>query len=354
MRLQKLQLSYVISGARMILASIYIAICTASVGSVLILGAPNWWALTLLAAISVAVVGVPHGGLDHWAGRRLLSRRFADRWWLVFFITYLAVAVGFAASWIAFPVSTVLVFFIASAWHFGREDYKANLNDGSDKQTVKLMRKVFGHFRSMAVGGLVIWIPTLVRPDEMRGLLSLIIPASGSIGEAQQVVLYTQWLSLLLVPIAGFVVCKNLVSGANDLKHWVPLATAAVSIFTPILLSFTIYFCAWHSVQGLHRLQRQERLTNRQFAWATLPLSVMAVAGIVFFGWYFQDATTALVTGGRAPVLQTLFIGLSAIAVPHLLLHEMEDGASYFESCGTWRTSSSCAETPRLEKGIMS
>ncbi|MCY2976861.1 MAG: Brp/Blh family beta-carotene 15,15'-dioxygenase [Planctomycetota bacterium] len=338
----------------MILASIYIAICTASIGSVFMLGAPDWRVLALLAAISVAVVGVPHGGLDHWAGRRLLSRRFSDRWWLVFFISYLSVAVGFAASWIAFPVLTVLVFFIASAWHFGREDHKANLNVGSGRQQIKIMQKVFGHVQCMAVGGLVIWVPALMRPDEMLWLLRSIIPASGSGGDAQEVVLWTQWLSLILVPIAAFVITINVLSDPNELKQWVPVATVAISVFTPILLSFTIFFCAWHSIQGLRRLQRRERLTNIQFAWATFPMSAMAVAGIVFIGWFFQDATSAFAVGEQSPVLQTLFIGLSAIAVPHLLLHEMEDGASYLRSDGIRQSANSYADTLRLQKGTAS
>ncbi len=338
----------------MILASIYMAICTASIGCVLIFGAPDWRALALLATLSVAIVGVPHGGLDHWTGRRLLLSRFGARWWVVFFVSYLAIAVVFAISWIAFPVATVLVFFIASAWHFGREDYKANFNLGSDYQPTQIMQRVFGHFQCMAVGGIVIWIPSLSRPDEMRWLLDLIIPAAELGDEAQQVVLWAQWLSVVLLPIAGFVLARNLLSDPYDKKHWVPVATTAMGILTPILLSFTIYFCAWHSIQGLRRLQRQEHLANRQFAFATLPLSVTAVAGIGFMGWFFQDAATVLATGEQSPVLRTLFIGLSAIAVPHLLLHEVEDSKSYSKSIGVRQSANSYSDTPMLQKGVAS
>jgi Brp/Blh family beta-carotene 15,15'-monooxygenase len=245
------------------------------------------------------------------------------------------------------------LFFIASAWHFGREDYKSNLDFGCNQQPIEKIQKVFGHFQCMALGGLVIWIPALIRPDEMCWLLGLIIPVSEAGSEAQQVVLWTQRLSLVLVPIAVFIVVRNFLSGPNNVMHWVPVATVAIGVFTPILLSFTIYFCAWHSVQGLRRLRRKERLTYTQFAWATFPLSVMAVAGIAFIGWFFQDAATALATGEQAPVLQTLFIGLSAIAVPHLLLHELEDSMGDLKG-GSWQASNTCLDSPNLQKGTAS
>lgn len=343
------------------LASIYIATCIGSIGVTFLLGAPDRQGLVLLSALSISLIGVPHGGLDHWTGRRLLVGRFGNSWWLFFFPVYFVIAVSFAAAWYIASIVTVLSFFIVSAWHFGREDEKAIAPSNvpttqiaeAEHRERPISLRYLRSLLSIAVGGLVVWVPSVFRSDEMLGLLRMIIPASGT-GDAQQVLLWTQGLSVVLVPIAGLVVIKNILSDVNNWRHWVPVATVAISILTPILLSFTIYFCGWHSIQGLRRLQRQEQLTNVQFVSATLPLSIVAVTGIGFLGWFFQDVAAAFASGEQATMLQTLFIGLSAIAVPHLLLHEMEDAANSFQQCGTWQTSNSCPDTPSIQKGIAS
>jgi Brp/Blh family beta-carotene 15,15'-monooxygenase len=340
------------------LASIYFAICIASIGVTVVLGAPDWQTLVLMSALCIAIIGVPHGGLDHWTGRRLLVARFGSKWWIVFFPAYLAIAFAFAIAWYVVPVATVLLFFLLSAWHFGREDEKAcecsivqfTGSAMTESWTRALYHRCVGFLRSIAVGGLVIWIPSLCRSDEMRWLLSVIIPSSGT-GDAEQVVEWTQRLSLVFVPVAGFVVGRDLLKLPSVAKNWVPLATVAIGIGTPILLSFTIYFCAWHSMQGLRRLRRQEELSHLSFAYATLPLSISAVAGTVIAGWLFHDATTAIANGEQFPVLQMLFIGLSAIAVPHVLLHELEETGGFLERIGNLEISTLLTESTRLQKG---
>ena len=45
--------------------------------------------VTFLLAGSVAVVGVPHGALDHLTGRVLLAEKFPRSWGFVFLVGYL-------------------------------------------------------------------------------------------------------------------------------------------------------------------------------------------------------------------------------------------------------------------------
>lgn len=289
---------------------------------VMLFGAPKLTWLVPAAALAIAIVGVPHGGLDHWIGRRLLAPRFAQRWWLMFFPTYLAIALGVASAWLAFPVATVLLFFIASAWHFGREDDKA-----TPVRTAPMLNSLVVHMNAMAVGGLAIWIPALLRPEELHTLLGLII-RSNDYAAAEQIVVWTRWLACILVPCAAGVISLRLVDNHRQLRNWVPLTTAMLAATTPILLAFPVYFCAWHSIQGLLDLQRHERLSNVEFIVSILPLSATAVIGIACGGWCVSWADDSLTTSIVSTVLPTLFIGLAAIAVPHLLLHEMAEQLS--------------------------
>jgi len=300
--------------------------------AVWLFGAPEFSALVLSAATLVAVLGVPHGGLDHWTGRRLFASHFRDRWWLMFFPGYLAVGLAVAAAWFAFPVLTALGFFFLSAWHFGREDQHRM----ASIQKKKRSSAIVGHVSAIALGGLVIWIPAIIRPLEMEGLLRMIVPTNDS-QDAAQIVRWTQWGAMILCPMAILFLVRQLISdGANkigskggneaiDWSVWVPLATAGIAAFTPILVSFTAYFCLWHSMLGLSRLRSQEGLTRPQFMMAILPLSALAVGGVAALGFLVRFGDGGPAIHAIPASLQTLFIGLSAIAVPHLLLHEWSD-----------------------------
>ena len=295
-------------------------------------GAPGFPALVLCAATLVAVLGVPHGGLDHWTGRRLLASHFRDRWWLMFFPGYLAVGLAVAAAWFAFPVPTVLGFFLLSAWHFGREDQHRIASIHGTKRSSAYVE----HLSAIALGGLVIWIPAIVRPLEMEELLRMIVPSNDS-QDAAQIVRLTQWVAMATCPMAILFLITPLLSGHLNIIRskvgrgedvcnvWVPIATAGIAAFTPILVSFTAYFCLWHSMLGLSRLRSQEGLTRLPFLMSILPLSALAVGGVAAIGFLvrFGDGGPSVDTIPAS--LQTLFIGLSAIAVPHLLLHEWSD-----------------------------
>lgn len=314
------------SGARVLLSVFYIAICVAVTAAVQLLGAPEFSVLVYVTAILVAVLGVPHGGLDHWTGRRLLVSRFHDSWWLMFFPGYVAVGVSVAMSWFAFPVVTVIGFFLLSAWHFGREDqHRIARETGCQRSSATL-----AHLSAVALGGLVIWIPALVRPDEMSQLLRLIVPRTDS-GEAEQIVLLTRWIAIVLCPWACGICLQRLIRSSGDMNAWVPIATATIAASAPILVSFTAYFCLWHSILGLSRLQSQEGLAAPRFLLSIAPLSALAVVGVIGAGWFFRNMIGSSSIGTMPASLQTLFIGLSAIAVPHLLLHEWSEIAPFAE-----------------------
>jgi len=110
--------------------------------------------------------------------------------------------------------------------------------------------------------------------------------------------------------IRGFWRPDGRLAAARNSSFIVLFATADV------LVSFGVYFCGWHSICGLRRLAREHDLSVSRVWWSAAPLSlgavVLAAAGIVVWSS----------GGGLADdLVRTVFIGLSAVAVPHLLLH---------------------------------
>ncbi len=290
-------------------------------------------ACAIIAGLAIALIGVPHGGLDHKTGRRLLGRHFPRSWWLIFFTGYLLVALFVAAGWFISPVITLLTFFILSAWHFGREDQLGveAVTQSADVDENDSQRKWFHHFQTnmskhtlaLATGGLVIWVPAIFRGKEMESLLQLILSSHVS-DTASMVVQCTQLIAFVAIPIAAIDCIVKLRADSSRSLSYTVMATAIVAAITPILLSFTIYFCGWHSIRGLARLRREEQLSIGQFAWQVAPLSILAVLGIIATGlWCSTHLATGQLFAQESMLLRMTFVGLSAIAVPHLFLHEI-------------------------------
>jgi Brp/Blh family beta-carotene 15,15'-monooxygenase len=297
---------------------LYLGTCLAICTGMLVFGEPSDYLILLFTSLSVALLGVPHGGLDHWLGKRLLFRKLGSLWWLVFFPIYLFVGAIFAAGWYRYPVITVVTFFVLSAWHFGCEDERASASDRSNLSS-RGFSKLLNFVSAVSLGGIVIWIPSLARSNEFANLLTYIVPTQNwqDIG---QIVLVTQILAAALLPIAVVSASYHIRDSASSLRSWIPIATMGTAILAPILVTFTLFFCGWHSLQGLSRLRSSESLTHLQFLRQVAPLSLAAIGGIGLFGWWHYGATI----GNDTALLQMTFIGLSAIAIPHLILHELE------------------------------
>jgi len=268
----------------------------------------------------VAVIGVPHGALDHVVGQRLFRPTFGQFWGTAFFSIYLAIAVIVVWGWYALPVLTILAFFVFSAWHFGLEE--------RDDQTGNWTR----HLTAIASGGLIIWLPSLCRGDDVVELLSIITPTNQDSAIADCVAIVAK-SAIVMIPLCildclqrdlqvkhtgqGLV---ELIATSNSLRM---LSLALLCIVASPLVSFTVYFCGWHSVRGLNELARAQGESAVVMFRKLLPLTITAL-GLVTIGAVFWSSTSAV----ESSLIRTVFIGLSAMAVPHLCLHVVDDALS--------------------------
>ena len=336
--------------------------------------APGFEMIIFALAAAVCLVGVPHGGLDHWTGKSVFGERFGNRWWIPFLSGYLVVGAIVAAGWFVQPLITAIAFFLIAAWHFGLEDLEAKdsghhrltprvesesgepeqsfdksasddstrtgagdrtafqgehanqasglLEQGPVKRTHKptFRDACAGHGFAVATGGLVIWVASIFQATAMREVLSMIVPSSLS-GSAGKIVTATQVLAGLMLPLALLgMLCSSRLRSQTSIQTNV-LVSVLAAVMSP-LISFGIYFCGWHSIRGLKRLQQEFDLNGKELAYFTAPLSLAAVLMCAGAAWVFTDAN-----GVSEATTQALFVGLSAIAVPHLLLHSLHLGA---------------------------
>jgi len=288
----------------------------AMIGAACFFPAASALAVGSVLALLVAVVGQPHGAADHRFARPRLEPLLGPAWWGVFLAGYLAIAGAVVLGWFLVPAATILVFFLASAWHFGQEE--PNLVAGPPG--ANLLRQAF----RVARGGLVIWVPVALQTDEVVRILSLTAPRgfAPQIESAVAALVACSWVMLAIAGVAWGWQALLAIASAGRRRRVLLLDTLMVASLVLVfawlnpVVGFLIYFCGWHSARGLRRLRRELGESWWQLAASLAPLTALAI-GLVAL-------TTCLVL--RAPtwndtLIRATFVGLSAVALPHLMLH---------------------------------
>lgn len=254
----------------------------------------------VLAAL-VAVVGMPHGGLDHRVGRAVLRSVAGHRWVIPFSAGYLTVMAAVLAGWVWLPLFTLAGFVLLSAAHFGTADKRPGTTGGLALTVLQ--------------GGMVVWVPVLFQPAEFTRLLTWVVPRN----RWPEDILFDASLRAGLWFALGVVITRAVVSRPATAVRVV--AFVVLFAVAPPLLGFAVYFCGWHSVVELVGLARQAN-PNHPVAGlgrvlvAAAPLSAAAVL-LAVIGWGVASAGGPLTPG----IVQAVFVGLSVVAVPHMLLH---------------------------------
>jgi Brp/Blh family beta-carotene 15,15'-monooxygenase len=308
-------------------AASIILLCWAMIGAACFFSTTVATASAVVLAALVAVVGLPHGAADHRFARPRLEPLLGGAWLPVFLIGYVTVAVVVVCGWMAAPAATILTFFLASAWHFGQEEPRLPIGP-------RCLRPVFRFAR----GGLVIWTPLVFRGGEVAAILALLAPeGSGpAVDRVLNLLTIAAWIMLPLAAIAWAL--QIVVAGGRSgrmrqaLLADSGLVASLVVLFAVAspLVSFPAYFCGWHSARGLRRLRRELGESWPELAASLAPLTGGAIALVGLAAWLVLGGS-----GWNETLVRATFIGLSAVAVPHLLLHGV---APLFEASARRRT----------------
>jgi len=274
-----------------------------------VLAGPIAGLLTLL----VAVVGLPHGAADHRFAQPRLEPILGMAWLPVFLGGYGAVAVAVVCGWFVTPGITTVVFFLASAWHFGAEERQFAIGP-------QWLRQVFRFAR----GGLVMWVPLVFHGSEVGEILALMMPHGSEPALSRAIALLTvcAWIMLAIAASAWMVqgLAAMRRSGRTRLVLLADNALVAslavlFAVASP-LVGFLVYFCAWHAARGLRRLRIEFGESWFELARTLAPLTAGAIVLIGLMTWLALART-----GWHDTLIRATFVGLSAVAIPHVLLH---------------------------------
>jgi len=254
--------------------------------------APSRTVQIAVLAPLVAVLGVPHGALDLHVASRLWPLTRQRAYW-AFGLGYLAVAGAVAGLWLLAPGAGLVLFLAYSAAHFAG-DWRAEL-----PRLVQL-----------AAGVAVVALPAWRFEPEVARLFAVLAPADVAASSAAVLHLVAPWAALLAV--TGALPRRRRGAGL-ELAALTALAAAA-----PPLVYFVAYFCGLHSPRHFVETLAQLGLDWRRGVRAAWPLTALTLA-------FAAAALAVLVHGGvklEAATVEVVFIGLAALAVPHMLLVE--------------------------------
>ncbi len=264
----------------------------------------------ILFSLSVLFAGIPHGALDHLVEEKSLSlgnKRFS---FARFLLTYLLKMAVFGALWYFLPLTSLCVFLIFSAYHFGE----------TDLASLKANRSLLPIF-SLSYGLLILLSLLLFHLDEVVPILAYL--PGNSIGVWLGTVEQYKHLILLfcaaLTVISGVIYFSKTQNSIDQiLVLIVQLAFIMLIIFSlPLILAFTFYFGWWHSLHSLENIRLHLSGNDEPVSWHTMMKKSMPFS-LTAFGFMIALLAWAGFTSNLPIILLSFFIGIAILTAPHL------------------------------------
>ena len=261
----------------------------------------------LICFFLIATIGVSHGSLDNYKGKKLL-KFYKLKNSIIFYLSYIFVSTFIIFIWKVFPSFTLLIFLLIAAYHFGKEDGYKSLSKIKQQEL-----KIIYYFSR---GTIIIISPLVFHPNETIEIFRVISSDLfiNSLLFLKKYYFFETMLGLIL--LSCFLITGN---EFTTFIFEIPSILAINYFFTPFF-AFTIYFCFLHSVR--HSLSLIYEIDSNDFKVGlykfirkALPITLMTlilfIISLYFLANYyaFDDA-----------ILKVIFIGLASLTFPHILL----------------------------------
>jgi Brp/Blh family beta-carotene 15,15'-monooxygenase len=262
-----------------------------------------------LALIAIAIA-VWHGAYDGVLARPFFKPRFG-KWWIPAFAAgYLLLAGAVLFAWNLSAEYALIAFLIYSSWHFGTEQ---------DLEPLSLPNAA----AAFALGALPIAAACHWHPDQVSAIFGVM---TGSAAESAFPLQITRFCGTLLWVLTGLA-CAGALPFPGSIGRTARLSRLCLIAIELLLfwycdpvLGFAIYFCCWHTPEHLVSSSRDRNgFYSAQMMFANLR------AGM--FPWLASLAGLAGMLALRpqslANYVSAIFIFLSALTVPHMVLNEV-------------------------------
>jgi Brp/Blh family beta-carotene 15,15'-monooxygenase len=262
-------------------------------------------------AVAGALLGLPHGAVDHvvpgWLARRPLPLRS-----LAALLTgYLGVvAVGAVALRLA-PPATLVVFLAVAVWHFGRGEVAAAA-EAAGRRMPGAREELL---TTLAHGLVPVVLPLAMHPQVSRPVLAALAPGVSSPAAGLRTT-----AAVVVALIAAGATLRLVAGGRRVEAGELVLLTATFAVVHPFA-AFGVYFGLWHALRHTARLvdlaaaDGAVRIGVRRFAvQAALPT---AGALAVLAGVLVTARLAGAPASGASSLLAAEIATLAALTFPH-------------------------------------
>jgi beta-carotene 15,15'-dioxygenase len=249
--------------------------------------------MPLADAALIILFGLPHGALDVMVAG--MHRDFTDRAILTHFLArYISLALAVALLWWLGPLVALVGFLAISAIHFG--------GDWDD---------ACGLFGQAVIGTAMLTATSLMHQEQVVAIFGWLVPQT--VAELVGHALHT--VAPYVLSVATLVLIKAM--RRNPLAACEAAATVVAAIVLPPITFFVVYFCLLHSVRHLYVTRAALRThSTHDLICEAAPYAVLA-AGVCM-----AASAAFLHLGPGEALLSSVFVVLSALTVPHMVLVE--------------------------------
>jgi Brp/Blh family beta-carotene 15,15'-monooxygenase len=244
----------------------------------------------IVLVLGVVFLGLPHGALDPLVARKAFGSSMGYSS-VIFYSVYLLAVCCYASLWIELPTLGLAGFLMIAAYHFGT-DWTPRGN--------ALTR--------LGYGLSIVTLPAVLHPGSEARIFALL-----GTQHAETLVAISKFLAPNAV-IAGAVgALLQFKQRRTDLVEFLSIVGGAL-LLEPLVF-FTCYFSLLHSPRHLLGTAKDLGLTSfRRIGMKSLPILVSTLALAVLFYMHLQGAPSS------KRIVMTVFIGLAALTMPHMLL----------------------------------
>jgi len=273
------------------------------------LGSDNLnWQISL--AVIALIIGIPHGALDHLV--TLPKDKPAKM--ALFVIIYVLIAVTAVWAILRWNVLGFQLVVIMSAAHFGIGDAafiaeSERLNNGVSKSLTD--RLIY----ALPAGLLPVFVP--LTSDLTNSALAEVNPQLINWAGSNSNLIHL--LVLLIAASSLFILVLK-----RDDKSAMDLALlAALSILTPPLVAFAIYFGLWHALRHTARLtlnlsQSEIAYQNNEPKRAFINAVIPGIPALI--GTFIVAAVLAATNPDNSSLLWSILVVIWALTVPHMMV----------------------------------
>ncbi len=287
--------------------------------------------------VSIVVLGLPHGAVDHLVLPRASGEPITARSLAAVGVLYLVIGGAYAVVWLFAPAAAFVLFILMTLFHWGQGDVYALVElTGAEYLSGPGSRLLTLFVR----GGLPMLVPLVAFPEQYAfvagTLVGLFDPATATALDPvfQPAVRAAVGIGfgLAIVASLGLGLARSGLSEPWLIDTGETLGLVAFFALVPPILAIGLYFCFWHSLRHILRTmlvddraasslsQGALGAAGRRFARDAAPLTAAAIVLLVAIGLLLPQTPATL-----PDVAGYYLVGIAVLTLPHVVIVSLLD-----------------------------